>query len=204
MFYGTIPSFEWAPGAYFNCSAEDTVKRLETTPNTQTLEEELSRHMRKLYRTGRVSLKSDAEIRAAGNAPSGKALLVLDRDGIQYVESRVEMLSARWPDLFSKLAVMDGKMSAEQYKAEGKAVFTVEYPDLSLEDPADRREDAKVALTLHEAAMITDRRLLQIFQSKGVIPDTWDLDELEAEASAERDRKMAAMTSYLTTGSSEE
>ena len=192
MLYGSVSEFEFAPGRYFSCEKDDMMNAVPLHTEAATLEEELARHLRKLFQAGRVSQLSDEEIRAAGNTPSGKALLVLTRDGIQYVEKRVDLLTEKFGELFGMLAVLDGKLSPQEYMKQ--QVFVPVYPDLGLEEPEDKRENAKLAFSLKDAGLMTDDRLLQICQHAGVLPSEWDVREILAEAKAAREQQEQEMS----------
>jgi len=200
IFYGTVPaeSFLYTPGAYNPVETGETISRLDTNTDTGNLREELASHRRHLYDKGRVNPRTDEQLRSLGNTPSGKALLVLNQDGIQYLEGKVARLAAAWQEMLAKAAVLAGKVSPERYKKEGHSLFEVEYGSLDLEDPEIHVKEMQLGLGLHTAGALTKKRLLQLAQVKGVIPDSWDVDEILQEVEEESTKEQAGQ--YFSVG----
>ena len=187
VLYGTIDpdTFLWGPGGYTPVEDLAWVKRVENETDTSQLMEELQRDYNMLYRKGRVTMKDEQDIKAFGNTPSGKALLVLNQDGIQYIETRVKLLQAAWQDMLTMIAVIVGKITDDQYKSGTSGMFMVSYADLSLEDPAQLTKEFELIVSLHGLGKIATLDMLQIGQKKGIIPDDWEPEEIIARAEEE-------------------
>ena len=198
VLYGTVnpDTFLFGPGSYTPVKDGAIIKRVENETDTSQLMEELQRDYNMLYRKGRVSMKDEQDIKAFGNTPSGKALLVLNQDGIQYIETRVELLQAAWEDMLTKIAVILGKITAARYEAGTSHMFTVSYADLSLEDPAQLTKEFELILKLYALGRISTNDMFRIGQKKGIIPAEWNAEDIIAHAdeeAAENELKKRAM-----------
>jgi hypothetical protein len=199
VLYGTVDpeTFLFGPGSYTPVGEGQTVDRVENETDTAQLRLELQGDYSMLYRKGRVSMKDEQEIKAFGNTPSGKALLVLNQDGIQYIETRVKLLQAAWEDMLTKIAVIAGKITDTQYKNVTTKIFTVSYADLSLEDPVQLTKEFELILKLYALGKISTLDMLQIGQKKGIVPADWEpadiITRAEEEAVENELKKRAAV-----------
>lgn len=199
VLYGTVDpeTFLFGPGSYTPVGEGQTVDRVENETDTAQLRLELQGDYSMLYRKGRVSMKDEQEIKAFGNTPSGKALLVLNQDGIQYIETRVKLLQAAWEDMLIKIAVIAGKITDTQYKNVTTKIFTVSYADLSLEDPVQLTKEFELILKLYALGKISTLDMLQIGQKKGIVPADWEpadiITQAEEEAVENELKKRAAV-----------
>jgi hypothetical protein len=199
VLYGTVDpeTFLFGPGSYTPVGEGQTVDRVENETDTAQLRLELQGDYSMLYRKGRVSMKDEQEIKAFGNTPSGKALLVLNQDGIQYIETRVKLLQAAWEDMLIKIAVIAGKITDTQYKNVTTKFFTVSYADLSLEDPVQLTKEFELILKLYALGKISTLDMLQIGQKKGIVPADWEpadiITRAEEEAVENELKKRAAV-----------
>jgi hypothetical protein len=178
----------FTPGAYNQAEPADVVTRVDTKTDTTDLREELSGHRRHLYDKGRVNPKDSKEIAQLGNAPSGKALLVLNEDGLEYLHSKMQRLCEGWQEMLAKAALMIGKIDAKRYVRESHALFQVAYGKMDLESGEQHLKEMGVASTLHQAGLITDERYLMLAQMKGILPSDWEVQELLSEAQAAHEK----------------
>ncbi len=191
VLYGSLPvdGFYFAPGAYNQAEPNDKVDRVDTKTDITGLKDELAGHRRYLYDVGRVNPREDQEISKMGIMPSGKALLVLNQDGIVYVRNKMGRLAEAWGDLLAKAAVMVGKVKPADYVKSGGDLFDVSYGAIELDDPEQGLKEMAIADTLHTAGLVTDERYLQLAQLKGIVPREWDVAMLLKEAEEERQKK---------------
>lgn len=159
------PNITFQPGRFIALQPGGVLQPISLATNTTALQAELEHYIRDIYEKGRVTPYTDEKIRALGNAPSGKALLMLTRDGISYIQEKIELLRAGWRDLFTKVLLMMGEIPAYD-----PLLIDVIYPPLEIEERPQPAEIIKTLILLNESGKVPDDILLRELQRYGYIP----------------------------------
>lgn len=186
------------------------VNRIAPSADINALAAEKEFYEAEIYQKGRVTRKAEEELRAMGAAPSGKALLVLNRDGLVYVQMKVGLLYSAYQDLLAKAAVMMGLT-----KVYDPDQFTLTFPPLELEDPEEQYKKVQTTVVLMQANVsgkpLIPRKIgLKAIKDLGYLPDSPELDayidslpDEEPEVAAAPAIDLTAMNAAMVSGASE-
>ncbi|MEM3554223.1 MAG: hypothetical protein QXU79_00160 [Candidatus Micrarchaeaceae archaeon] len=191
LFAGTVPPSEVdiRPGGYTVAGEGDAFRVISWNVNPDSLYREMEEHLQDLYERGRVARKSVDALTASGNLPSGKALLILTQDGVNYIERVVSVLEEAMADLLYKAACLAGWL---QYDPWSRPI-RVEYPPLKLEDEAQRVAKAKVALEAYARGVLPKRLVVEALMDLGVIRAEEEPEEIVVEATDEVAQVISAL-----------
>ncbi|MEM4168085.1 MAG: phage portal protein [Candidatus Caldarchaeum sp.] len=160
------PNIVLQPGRFIPLHPGGVLQPISLATNTTALQLELEHYIRDIHEKGRVTQQTEENLRALGNAPSGKALLVLTQDGIQYITEKIELLKAGWRDLFTKVLLMMGEIS--EYDP---LLVNIVYPPLELQEKPSVSDKIKTLILLNESGKISDEQLLRELRRNGYLPD---------------------------------
>lgn len=168
------------PGGYVHDPSQ-TFRAVTWSASAESIWKEVQHHLQDLYEKGRVLAKGPEVLLEHVSAPSGRALLVLSADGIQYVKTVCGVLEEKMAELLAKVAALAGWAPYEP----GRRPVQVVYPPLKLEDPERQLALGKLVLEAHARGLISKRRALQALLELGVLPFEESPEELEQEAARE-------------------
>lgn len=183
-----------SPGGY-SVDPESTLRAITWPTNIASLESEQEQYLQDLYEKGRVTYKGPEALTAAGSIPSGKAILMLTQDGIQYVQGVVGVLEEKMAELLHKGAALAGKLA---YNPDQRPV-TVSYPPIKTDDQETVTARAQLLLMAHEKRVLTRKRTIQALLELGVLPFEESPDDLVREVEQEDAAGFAEMAAMMGT-----
>lgn len=147
----------------------------------ESLYREKDEYLSDLYEKGRVAQKSPDAITATGNLPSGKALLVLTQDGIQYIEGVVSVLEESMAELLHKAAALARLL---EYNPDSNPI-QVTYPPLRLEDDQVRLGKGKLLIEAYARGLLPKRVVVEALMNLDIFDVPEDVDEILTMLEAE-------------------
>jgi len=171
------------PGGYSH-DEENSLRVLSWNTDAQANENEEERYLQDMYEIGRVMPRfGQSQLDAARTGiggMSGRALLVLSHDGIEYISSLVEDLEEQYAELLSKCAALAQQV---QYDKERMPV-TVSYPPLDLEDEETKRARAKLIIELYTRQLLSPHHVIDSMKNLNVVTLPEETETILAEAQA--------------------
>lgn len=176
------------PGGYV-LDPDGSFRVITWSASPESIWKEVQQHLQDLYEKGRVLAKAPEVMLEHVTAPSGRALLVLSADGIQYVKTVCNVLEEKMAELLTKVAALYGWI---EYEPGARPVHVV-YPPLKIEDPERQLAMGKLLLECYARGIVSKRRLIQALLELGILPFEESPEALEAEVAAELHNLWAAM-----------
>lgn len=177
------------PGGY-TLDEDGSLRALTWSTNMDGLYREMEEHLQDLYEAGRVARKSPDMLSATGRLPSGKAMLVLTQDGIQYVKGVVNVLEEAMSELLSKAVALAG---LAEYNPKGERLVTVVYPPLELEDDDTKLAKARLVMEAWSRGLLPKRAALQTLLDLDVVSTAQNVDELLEELAQEEAAQLSGL-----------
>lgn len=176
------------PGGYVHDPSQ-SFRAVTWATSADSIWKEVQQHLQDLYEKGRVLVKAPEVLTEHVTAPSGRALLVLSADGIQYVKTVCNVLEEKMAELLAKVAALAGWI---EYDPRARP-FQVTYPPLRIEDPDRQLAMGKLLLECYARGIVSKRRVIQALLELDILPFEESPEALENEVAAELHNLWAAM-----------
>lgn len=176
------------PGGYV-MDPDRSFRAVTWSASAESIWKEVQQHLQDLYEKGRVLAKAPEVMLEHVTAPSGRALLVLSADGIQYVKSVCNVLEEKMAELLTKVAALAGWI---EYDPAARPVH-VTYPPLKIEDPDRQVAMGKLLLECYARGIVSKRRVIQALLELGILPFEESPEALENEVASELHSLWAAL-----------